>query len=382
MSRKQKKTKKQLPELLKSIYYSLGKSGAFYSAEKLRAVLLKEKKVKANIEDIQKWLEEELAYSLHRNRRKTFSRNPIIASGIDDNWQADIGFLTKFKKFNKGFSCFLVVIDVLSKYAWVEAMKSKDGPSTARAFEIILSRAHPRVPEKLQTDKGKEFYNRNFESLMKKFAINLYSTESDMKAAVAERFVKTLKMLILRYMSTQQTNDWVSKLQDFVATYNKTIHKTIKMTPSEASKIENEGKVIRNVYGFLWASDNLKKTKTKFKVGDFVRVSKSDKIFRKGYEGHWSEEIFKIVRIQKRKPSIMYELADLKGEKLIGLFYESELGRVRMKEKTYWRVEKILKKKFIKGKLHYLVKFLNYQDPEWILASNVANVKDVKTLLK
>jgi len=78
----------------------------------------------------------------------------------------------------------------------------------------------------------------------------------------------------------------------------------------------------------------------------------------------------------------MYELEDLKGEKLIGLFYEFELGKVHMKEKTFWRVEKILKKKFMKGKLHYLVKFLNYQEPEWILASNVASVKDVKTLLK
>jgi len=282
MSGKQnKKPKKQLSELLKSIYYSLGKSGAFYSAEKLRNVLWKEKKVKAKIKDIQKWLEGELAYSLHRNRRKIFSRNPIIASGIDNNWQADIGFLTKFKQFNKGFSCFLVVIDVLSKYAWAEPMKSKDGPSTAKAFETILSQAHPRVPEKLQTDKGLEFYNRNFKSLMKKFSIELYSTESDMKAAVAERFVKTLKMLILRYMSAQQTNEWVSKLQDCVSTYNKTIHKTIKMNPSEASKIENEGKVIRNVYGFLWDSDNLKRTKTKFKVGDYVRVSKNDKIFER-----------------------------------------------------------------------------------------------------
>jgi len=375
-----RKKKTQLSEILKTIYYSLGKSGAFYSAAKLRDVLWKEKKVKAKIKDIQNWLDGELAYSLHKNRRKTFPRNPIIATGIDNNWQADIGFLTKYKRFNRGFSCFLVVIDVLSKFAWIEPMKSKDGPSTTKAFETILSRAHPRVPEKLQTDKGLEFYNNKFKSLMNKFSIKLYSTESDKKAAVAERFVKTIKTLILRYMTTQQTYEWVSKLQDFVSTYNGTFHKTIKMKPSEASKIENEGKVIRNVYGFLWTSDNLKKPK--FNIGDFVRVSKSDHVFRKGYEGNWSEEIFKISQVQKRNPYAMYELEDQKGEKLIGLFYETELSKVGMKENTYWRVEKILKKKFIKGKLHYLVKFLNYQDPEWISASNVASVEDVKSSLK
>ena len=78
----------------------------------------------------------------------------------------------------------------------------------------------------------------------------------------------------------------------------------------------------------------------------------------------------------------MYELSDLKDQKLIGLFYEHELARVRMKEKTFWRVEKILKKKFVKGKLWYLVKFMNYDDPEWTPASNIANVDKVRKLLK
>jgi len=261
-------------------------------------------------------------------------------------------------------------------------MKSKDALTTAKAFETILSRAEPRAPEKLQTDKGTEFYNRHFKAVMNKNSIELYSTESDKKAAIAERFVKTLKMLILRYMLNQQTNEWVSNLQQFVSTYNNTYHKTIKMKPWEASNLKNEGKVIRNLYGFLWASDNLKKTKTKFDAGDFVRVSKSDNVFRKGYEGLWSEEIYKISRIQKRKPFVMYELTDLKGEKLIGLFYAFELAKVQMKENTYWRVEKILRKNLSKENCDYLVKFLNYKEPEWILSSNVADVQDVKQLLK
>ena len=372
---------KKLSGILSKIYYSLGKSGAFYSAKKIQNIIWKEKKIKVKESAIQDWLEGELAYSLHRNRRKNFKRNPVIATGIDENWQADIGFLTKYKRFNFGFSCFLAVIDVLSKYAWVEPLKSKDGPETTKAFERILFRAKPRLPLKLQTDKGKEFFNKKFKALMKSRGIGLYSTESDKKAAVAERFIKTMKTLILRYFSSEQSFEWVSKIQQFVSTYNNTLHKSIKMTPSEASNEKNEGRVIQNLYGFMWAEDNLKK-RLKFEVGDFVRVSKADEVFRKGYEGLWSEKIFKIssIRMQSFRP--MYELSNLNGEKISGFFYEHELARVKMKEDTYWRVEKILRKKFVKGKLMYLVKFLNYDEPEWISAEKVSNVEKVKKLLK
>jgi len=74
MPRKQK----QISDILKSIYYSPGKSGAFYSAAKLKDILLKERKVKVKEKDIQKWLEGELSYSLHRNRRKYFQETQLL----------------------------------------------------------------------------------------------------------------------------------------------------------------------------------------------------------------------------------------------------------------------------------------------------------------
>ena len=149
--------------------------------------------------------------------------------------------MTKYKKLNKGYAYFLLVIDVVSRFIWGEPMKTKEGPETKKAFETILKTAFPRHPEKLQTDDGREFFNKNFSDLMKKNNINHYSTESDQKAAIAERAIKTIKELINKLFTSKQSHDWVTDFQDLITTYNNTYHSTIKMKPSEVTKKSERG---------------------------------------------------------------------------------------------------------------------------------------------
>lgn len=386
MGRKRKisKTKKlkNWEDILSIIYYSPGKSGAFYSAKKLQKILKDDFGQKINAKKIQEWLESQYAYTIHRNKRKHFPRNPIIAYHIDHNWQADLGFFTKLSKENKGFSCFLLVIDVVSRFVWVEPLKTKKGTETSKAFKNILKRSFPRCPEKLQTDGGTEFFNKEFRIIMNKNNIHLYKTTSDQKAAIAERAVKTIKTLISRFLSSQQTKNWVSNIQNIVDTYNNTFHSSIKMKPSEVNS-NTQKDVLQNLYGFIWEKDNLFKTKEKFKIGDTVRLSEIKHVFKKGYEGGWTKEIFKISKILKRKPFTVYEVSDYDGKEIIqGTFYDHELSKVNIKKQTYWKVEKILKKKFIKTKLWYLVKFMWFDNPMWLPAENIADVIDVKEKMK
>ena len=65
---------------------------------------------------------------------------------IDDVWEADLLQLTTIKDYNDGYNYILVVIDVLSKYAWVEPIKDKTARNVASAFARIIDRAQPRVP--------------------------------------------------------------------------------------------------------------------------------------------------------------------------------------------------------------------------------------------
>ena len=114
------------------------------------------------------------------------------------------------------------------------------------------------------------------------------------------------------------------------------------------------GKNENEVWITLFGSDFGELPLPKFRTGDTVRVSKYKSVFEKGYEANFTEEIFKVIKVFRGRPTV-YELEDHEGEPVIGKFYEEELSSVSKKDDTY-RVEKILRKK--NGMA--LVKWLGY----------------------
>ena len=121
---------------------------------------------------------------------------------------------------NKGARYLLTVIDVFTKYAWVAPIKSKDAAAVTEAFRQILKAVAPRHPNRLQTDKGKEFFNVSFAALMKRHNIQHFANESDQKAAVVERLNRTIKTRIWTYLSDRGTVCWVDVIQKLVDAYN------------------------------------------------------------------------------------------------------------------------------------------------------------------
>ena len=89
----------------------------------------------------------------------------MIVTEYDGQWQADLVDISSLARFNKGYKFLLTCIDVFSKFAWVVPLKKKTGESLVNGFQSILDLG--RSPEKLQTDKGTEFLNRNFQSFLK-----------------------------------------------------------------------------------------------------------------------------------------------------------------------------------------------------------------------
>ena len=70
------------------------------------------------------------------------------------------------------------------------------------------------------------------------------------------------------------TRKFVFVLDFLVDQYNNTIHSSIKITPNEASRMENENKVWRNLYPEFGG-----KTMTpKFSIGDSVRIAKKENV--------------------------------------------------------------------------------------------------------
>ena len=111
----------------------------------------------------------------------------------------------------------------------------------------------------------------------------MYSTHNEGKYVVAERFIRTLKSNIYKYMTSISKNVYIDKLDDIVDEHNNAYHTTIKMKPID---------VKHNTY--INADKEINKKEPKFKVGDHVRISKYKNIFAKGYMPNWSEEAFVI----------------------------------------------------------------------------------------
>ena len=177
-------------------------------------------------------MEHQDAYNLHKLVRKRFPRRFYNVRNRDDVWEIDLADLKTIKTYNDGFSYLLVVIDVLSKYAWVEAIVDKSGDTVADAFERVLKRSGRRVPVMVQSDAGKEFVSRKLQAVLKKNGIDFKPVRSpDVKAAVAKRYMHTIKERLWRYFTHKNTRRYVDILQKMVESYNKSVTTQRKWLP-------------------------------------------------------------------------------------------------------------------------------------------------------
>ena len=137
----------------------------------------------------------------------------MVYSGFKDNiWGADLADMQLTNKFNKRFRFLLCVIDIFSKYAWVVLLK---GVCIVDAFQKILDKSGLK-PNKIWVDKWSEFYNNYFKKWLKDNDIEMYSIHNEGKSVVAERFIRTLKTKIYKYMTATSKNVYINKLDDIV----------------------------------------------------------------------------------------------------------------------------------------------------------------------
>ena len=214
--------------------------------------------------------------------------------------------------YNKGIRFLLCVIDIFNKYAWVVPLKYKKGVSIVTAFQSILKQSNKK-PNKIWVDKGSKFYNACFKKWLGDNDIVLHSTHNEGKSVVAERFIRTLKSKIYKYIISK--NVYVDKLDDIVDKYNNTYHTTIKMKPIDVED---------NAYINTDKETNDKDSK--FKVGDHVKISKYKNIFAKGYTPNCSEEVFVIKKVKNTVPWT-YIINDLNSEEIMGAFMKKNCKR-------------------------------------------------------
>ena len=345
---------------LKSVYYAVENPGGYSGHKKLKDEASKSFGEKIKDDDVREWLLQQDVYTLYRTAPVNFRRNRILVDGIDKQFQADLVDMGELSEQNDGVKFMLVCIDTFSKYGWIRCLKNKKGSTVAAAFEDILSEG--RIPVKLQTDKGTEFFNKEFSALMKKFNVTHFATASETKASVVERLNRTIKCRMYRYLEAQNSKRYIDVIQDLISAYNRSFHRSIKMRPIDATT-ENEKTVFDNLYG----KKDTTPLRFRYKPGDTVRISKTRRPFQKGYKQSFTDEFFTISERVFRKPPV-YRLKDQEGELIEGTFYEQELQKIIVPPDFAFKIEEIVSRKKIGKESLVLVKWKGWPDKfnSWI----------------
>ena len=179
-----------------------------------------------------KVLKELEPFTLNKYTRENYPRRKVIVNHIDEVWSMDLMDVHQHSNENNGVKFLMVVVDSMSKYVWVEAMKDKTANECMNAFKNILSKSH-RKPEKLWIDEEAGFLSKNFQKLLDDNGITHYHTFTQFGSVFAERFIRTLRLRLSRLADVRGDYKYINDLPSIIELYNDTPHTTTKIKPSQ-----------------------------------------------------------------------------------------------------------------------------------------------------
>ena len=353
----------EVKKYLHDLYGDPSRPGSLGGVNSLARAVRKDGKYHISKADLKQWLSSSETYTLHKPLRRNFPRNRVVVGGLGLEYDCDLSDMTRLKRYNRGYSFFLVMIDDFSKYLYTRALKSKTAKEVTSAVDEILSEMKD-PPDVIRTDQGGEFVNRLFRDLLSSKDIRLWITQNEKKANIAERCLKTIKNRMYRYFTLTQTLNWVDVLPQITESYNKSFHRSIGMPPEDVNQ-ENEDAVWERLQRVRPLGEV---REFKFDIGDKVRISVLRKAFEREYDIKWTVEHF-IVADQFYKEDIpKYLLKDYNNVEISGSFYEDELQKVDVGPDTIYRVERVIRRRTVRGQRQAYVKWWGWgsQFNSWI----------------
>lgn len=316
---------------------------------------------------VKSFLAQQPSYTLHKPVTKKFKRAPVITNGLGEQVDVDLADTTRLSGSNDRIKFLIVMLDPFSRYAMVEPIKNKKSQTVLEGMKRLFSKNPTRVPKALRHDEGGEFVNKNMRAYLKQKNIAQYIAKGQPKANYAERFIRTIKNKIYRFMTHNKTKRYIDVLPNLVESYNNSTHSSIGMRPTSVT----EGEVENKLWKKLYLSGNANKIKLKrhrYKKGQQVRVVVNKKPFEKGFTPNWSETVYLVDKKLYRDNIPVYKVSDLKHYPQRKTYYEQELQPVSVVTKPP-KIEKVIQtKRNNKGETLYHIRWLHFgpKYDEWV----------------
>ena len=170
---------------------------------------------------------------------RNYPTNKVVYNHIGDICSIDLADMIDYKISNiNGFRYIFVIIDKFSKYLWARPLKNNFSQTITNEFSNTLSTSE-RKPNKIESDRGTEFYTSISQNLLKTKNIQHYSRFTDKGPSIVERVIRTIRNLLKKPIFLPGNADWLSELPAVTKQYTNTIHHSIKMAPIQACKKSN-----------------------------------------------------------------------------------------------------------------------------------------------
>ena len=323
--------------------------------------------------EIRNFLASNEIFTRFKQHRKGRHYSPIYVYSVCELFQADVIFFTdsEMVKVNNGYKYLFCCIDCFTKMAWVYPLKVNSCKAVMDCFKDILNKCGKK-PQRLNSDRGSELICKDFETFLREQNIFHYLAYSIRKCAIVERFNLSLQNLLYKIMAYNRSLAWTTFLDQAMQIYLTRIHSTIKMSPIDAEKKQNE-KIVRNNLHQYFLKRGGTKQKPKLSVGDTVRIWRKRRTFQRGYDETFTREYFIIKKVLTNLPVPRYVLADSNGELIVGAFFSDELEPF-IPSDTF---EIEVKDKRKRGKkVEYLVYYIGYPNTmdQWVSKSQLVKL--------
>ena len=264
---------------------------------------------------LNKFIERNETYSKFKPIRQKFPRRKTKVHGPFNTYQIDLSDYQKFKYRNRHYGWILFIIDAFSRYGYCIPLKTKSGPNTVAALEKwLLSLNH--FPKFIYSDAGTEFTSTRAKNLFRSRGISHFILGGQHKAAIVERFQRTIKTNLEMYFHRNHTKRWIDVIQSIVKNYNSRYHRSIGMAPADIN-YNNYEKVYKRLYPI-----STRNKLCKLSPGDLVRIAIKKKEFSKGYHQTFSNEIYKVLKAIDYDGVCQYEVQDVKGGAILRKYYQ------------------------------------------------------------
>ncbi len=352
-------------QVLKDIYYDVKNPAGFSSPRKL---FLASRKIVPYLtqQEVRRWLASQRTYGLTKAVYRNFRRRKVIVRGLAYQYQADLLDMAgrnpegtkKRKKVKRSEEAeespgmkvggrqtetedesyeegegkendtwksdfILTVIDCFSRFAQAVPLKSKKASDVLKGLQIAFEKMG--IPKKMQTDDGKEFYNKQVSAYFRSMGIIHFSTDQELKAQIVERFNRTLREKINRYKTANMTELYHHALPDMIFAYNSSVHSALGTYAPKDVTFRNES-IIRQIQYGPYLAEN-KPLKPKFKIGDVVRVVRMRKGLKK-VKTTFKSELFVITDVLYTDPITYHVQTKEGGVAVWGSYYEAQLQKV------------------------------------------------------